>query len=146
MSRSALERRDVLVETVAGPEEPEIRQTSPPRTRKDYGIIRKEGDDLHRPPTLGHQEMEVEVKINPVPKCLNGRDDSRHKLAPGCHLEITGQGPEGAATKISQEPAIVLEEYPQHLGDDKDDLTVRNIQEERLPHPLAPLLQPLRMT
>jgi len=36
MSRSALERRDVSVETVAGPEEPEIQQTSPPRTREDY--------------------------------------------------------------------------------------------------------------
>ena len=36
MSRKALESRDVSVETVAGPEEPEIRQTSPPRTREDY--------------------------------------------------------------------------------------------------------------
>jgi hypothetical protein len=29
----------------------------------------------------------------------------------------------------------VSEEEPEHLGDDKDDLTVGDIQEECLPHP-----------
>ena len=40
---------------------------------------------------LGHQEMEVGVEIDPVPKCLDGRNDSRRKLAPGHHLEIMSQ-------------------------------------------------------
>jgi len=44
---------------------------------------------------------------------------------------------------IPQELALELEEHPQHLGNDKNHLAVRDIEEERLPHPLAPLLQPL---
>ena len=87
--------------------------------------------------------LEVRVKIEPVPKCLNGRDDSGPKLAPGYNLEVTGQGPEGRAAKITQEAPLVFEEGSEHLGDHKDHLTVGDIQEERLPHPLAPLLQPL---
>ena len=50
-------------------------------------------------PALGHQEMEGGVKIHPVPECLNGRDDSRHQLAAGCSLKISGQGPEGRAAE-----------------------------------------------
>jgi len=38
---------------------------------------------------------------------------------------------------ISQEPALVLEEDPQHLGDGEDNLTVRHVQEKRLPHPFT---------
>jgi hypothetical protein len=33
--------------------------------------------------TLGQQEVEMGMKIDPVPKCLNGRNDSGSKLAPG---------------------------------------------------------------
>jgi hypothetical protein len=33
--------------------------------------------------TLGHQEMEMGVKIDPVSKGLNGRDNPGHQLAPG---------------------------------------------------------------
>jgi hypothetical protein len=39
------------------------------------------------------------MEIDPVPKCLNGRDDSGHQLAPGYNLELTGQGPEGQAAE-----------------------------------------------
>jgi hypothetical protein len=42
--------------------------------------------------------------------------------APSHNLEITGQGPEGAAAKIPQELALELEENPQHLGDREDHL------------------------
>ena len=45
------------------------------------------------------------------------------------------------AAKIPQEPALVLEEDPQHLGDGKDDLAMGDIQKECLPHPLAPFLK-----
>jgi hypothetical protein len=39
---------------------------------------------------LGHQKMEVREKIDPVSECLNGRDDSGPKPAPGYNLEISG--------------------------------------------------------
>jgi len=38
---------------------------------------------------------------------------------------------------------VGVEEDPQHLGDGEDDLAMRNIQEKRLPHPLAPCLNAL---
>ena len=47
--------------------------------------------------------------------------------------------------ELPQQPAVVLEEYPQHPGDGEDDLAVRDIEEKFLSHPLAPLLKPLRM-
>jgi hypothetical protein len=64
---------------------------------------------------LSHQEVEVRVKIDLVPKCLNGRDDPGHKLASGYNLAIAGQRPEGQAAERPEEPAVVLEEDPQHL-------------------------------
>jgi hypothetical protein len=94
--------------------------------------------------TLGHQEMEVQ--IDPVPEGLDGGNDSRRQRAPGHNLEVSGQGPEGAAAEIAEEPTIELEEDPQPLGDGEDDLAMRHVQEKRLPHPLAPLLDPLGMT
>jgi hypothetical protein len=51
--------------------------------------------------------MEVHVKIDPVPKGLNGGDDPGRKRAPGHNHEISGQGPRGAAAEIPQETAIV---------------------------------------
>jgi hypothetical protein len=38
-----------------------------------------------------------------------------------------------AAAKISPEPALELEEDPEHLRDREDDLAVRDIQKKRLP-------------
>jgi hypothetical protein len=90
--------------------------------------------------------MEVGVEIDPVPESLDDGNDAGRKRAPGHNLEISGQGPEGAAAEIPQEPALELEEDPQHLGDGEDDLAMRDIQEKRLPHPLSPFLQPLGMT
>ncbi len=40
---------------------------------------------------LGHQEMEMRVKIDPVAKGLNGRDDPGHDIARGDHFEITDE-------------------------------------------------------
>jgi len=37
------------------------------------------------------------MEIYPVPECLDGRSDAGRKHAPGHNLEISGQGPEGAA-------------------------------------------------
>ena len=47
--------------------------------------------------------------------------------------------------ELPQKSAVVLEEETQHPGDGEDDLAVRGIQEELLPHPLAPLFQPFCM-
>jgi len=109
----------------------------------DPGDLMEEACLIHS--TLGHQEMDVGVEIDPVAECLNGGNNSGHQLAPGCYLEITGQGPEGAAAELPLQPAIVLKEDAQHLRDGEDDLAVGDIQEKLLLHPLAPLLKPLRM-
>jgi SAM-dependent methyltransferase len=49
------------------------------------------------------------VEIDPVPEGLDGGHDPRRKRAPGHNLEISGQGPEGAAAKIAQEPKYWIE-------------------------------------
>jgi hypothetical protein len=80
-----------------------------------------------------------------APRLLNGGNDPGHTLSPGCHLEISSQRAEGAATKFPQKPAVVFEEDAQHPGDGEDDLAVGDIEEKLLPHPLAPFLQALGM-
>ena len=95
--------------------------------------------------TLGHQELEVRVTIDPVYERLNGGNNPGHQLPAGYHLKITRQRAESRAAELPQQPAVVLEEYPQHPGDGEEDLAVRDIEEECLPHPLSPLLQPLGM-
>ena len=66
-------------------------------------------------PSFSHQKMEVGVKIDPVPEGLDGRDDAGRKRAPGQDLEVSGQGPEGAAAEVPQQTALELEEDPRHL-------------------------------
>jgi hypothetical protein len=61
-------------------------------------------------------------------------------------LEVDRKGLDGAAADLPEEFSPELEEDPQRLGDREDDLAVRNIQEQCLPHPLTPLLQPLGVT
>ena len=52
------------------------------------------------------------MKIYLVPERLDGCDDAGRKRAPGHSLEVTAQGPEGAAAEIAEETAIELEEDP----------------------------------
>jgi hypothetical protein len=85
------------------------------------------------------------VEIDAVPERLDDGDNAGLERRPGRSLQIEEKRPLGTAAKIAQEPALELEEEAQHLGDREDDLAVRDIEEERLPHPLAPLLQPLGM-
>jgi hypothetical protein len=90
--------------------------------------------------------MEVRVKVDPIPKGLNRGDDARRDIFL-CHSpEVDGQGVDGTATEVAEEIALILEEDAEHLGDGEDHLTVRDIQKECLPHPLAPLLKALGMT
>jgi len=96
-------------------------------------------------PALGHQEMERGVEIDAVPERLDDGDKAGLEHRPRCGLKIKEKRPDGTAAKIPQELPLELEEHPEHLRDDEDHLTMRNIEEERLPHPLAPLLKPLGM-
>ena len=85
------------------------------------------------------------MKIDAVSESLDDGDNPRLKLRSRHRLKIEKKRPDATAAKLPQELALELEENPQHLGDGEDDLAVRNIQKERLPHPLAPLLQPFGM-
>ena len=122
------------------------------------GIIGDEGDDLHHSPAFGagHRVHLIDlpdhgrptfgrVEINAVPEGLDDGDNAGLERRPGRNLQIEEKRPLGTAAKIPQELPLELEEHPEHLGNRKDHLTMRNIQEERLPHPLAPLLKTLGM-
>jgi len=96
-------------------------------------------------PALRHQEMEMRVEIDAVPEGLDDGDNPRLERRPGRSLQIEEKRPFGTAAKIPQELPLELEEHPEHLRDDEDHLTMRDVEKERLPHPLAPLLKPLGM-
>jgi hypothetical protein len=78
-------------------------------------------------------EPKLQVIDNPVPKSLDGRDNTGRKHAPSQDFKIASQGPEGTAAEITEEPTLELEEDPQHLGNGEDHLAMRNIQKELLP-------------
>ena len=86
------------------------------------------------------------MEIDAVSERLDDGDNSRLKSRPRRGLKIEEKRPDGTAAELTQEPALEFEEHPQHLGNREDHLAVRNVQEERLPHPLPPFLQPLGMT
>ena len=67
------------------------------------------------------------------------------KLCARDSLEVFEEGIDSRLAKISQKPALVAEEDAQHFGDGKYHLTVGDIQQELLPHPLSPFLPPLGM-
>jgi len=65
---------------------------------------------------LGHQEVEVGTKIDPVPKWLDGRDDSGLKRTPGHFLEVYRQGVDSAAVNISRSRRLYLKKRRSILG------------------------------
>jgi hypothetical protein len=95
---------------------------------------------------LGHQEMQMGVEIDPVAKCLNGRDDSGPKLTPRDSREITDEGAKSRAAELPQEltlelvkktlaaagyevyAASELVEFDTLLGKVKPDLVIVDIQ------------------
>ncbi len=83
------------------------------------------------------------MEIDAASECLDDGDNPRLKRRPGRCLKIEENRSDGATTKIAQEPALELEKTPQHLGNRKDHLTMRDVEKERLPHPLTPLLKTL---
>ena len=89
--------------------------------------------------------MQMRVEIDPVAEGLDDGDNPGLERPPRHGPQINENRPDRTAAEIPQKPALELEEDPQHLGDREDHLAVRDAQEERLPHPHAPLLQPLGM-
>ncbi len=87
-------------------------------------------------PALGHQKMEMRVKIDGVSECLDDGEKAGFERRVRYGLKIEEKRPLSPAAKIAQELALKLE----------DHLTVRDIQKKRLPHPLAPLLKTFGMT
>jgi hypothetical protein len=72
----------------------------------------------------------VEVgEIDRVAKGLVDGDDAGRKRPPGEELDITGQGPEGAAAEIPQEPPLGLERALQPL---KSLLCILNVEDIRV--------------
>jgi len=71
------------------------------------------------------------------------RTSARDEIFPCRGLEINRQGVDGRAAKPPEQLAVELKEDPQHLGDREDHLAVWYIEKKRLPHPLAPFLDPL---
>jgi hypothetical protein len=95
---------------------------------------------------LGHQEMEVRVEVDPIPESLDGDNDTGDEIFARHGLKIDRKGFDGASAELTEEPAPELEEYPQRLGNRENNLAMSDIQEQRLPHPLAPRLQALGLT
>jgi hypothetical protein len=87
--------------------------------------------------------MQMGVEIDAVPEGLDDGDNAGLERRPGRSLQIEEKRPLSTAAKIPQELALELKEEAQHLGNDEDHLTMRDVEKERLPHPLASLLQPL---
>jgi len=57
---------------------------------------------------------------------------SGNKLSIGGCLEVQQEDPHGCLAELAQKPALVLKEYAQHFWNDKDDLTMRDIQQKLL--------------
>jgi len=58
-------------------------------------------------PALGHQEMEAQVKVNPILKGLDRGDDARRDICL-CHSpEVDGQGVGGTAAEVPRRLAYL---------------------------------------
>jgi len=57
-------------------------------------------------PALGHQKMEMGMKIDAVPEGLDDGDNPRLKGRPRHSLKIEEKRPDATAAKIPQEPAL----------------------------------------
>jgi len=112
-----------------------------------------EGDDSH-PATTCRTTKRIDLVDFPdhlCPASLRNRCNlifnhhSWHELkACGC-LQGFHKCTHRAETEIIEEFSLEAEEKTQHLRNSKDNLTVGDIEQKLLPHPLAPFLTSLRM-
>lgn len=130
----------------------------------DHRIVGDESDDAHFSLAFGADQGVdlVNLADHPGPTAagdlrafLLDAQELRQALLSLAHLppmsigikaEVTEEGLDGRLAELAQKPALILEEDAQHPGDGEDDLAVRHIQEELLPHPLAPFLKAFGMT
>ncbi len=96
---------------------------------------------VHSP--FGHQEMHVRVEVDTVAEGLDGDDDPGNERLSCQRLKVDREGLDRRPAEVPQEPTPVLEEDPQRLGDRQHHLAMRDIEKQRLPHPLTPLLPTL---
>ena len=90
--------------------------------------------------------MDMGMEVDTVAEGLDHGHHSRHKpKACGCVQKFHKRAHRREAERIEELP-LVTEEETQHLGDDKDHLTMWDIQEKLLPHPLSPHITAFGMT
>ncbi len=90
--------------------------------------------------SLCEKKVQVRVKIYSGSKRLYHGHNTWYNFFACYGPEVFQNCPFSAETETTEKRAFVFEEYSQHLGNGEDHLAVRNIKQERLPHPLAPLL------
>ncbi len=96
--------------------------------------------------SFGNQDMDMGMEVDAITKSLDHGHRSRHKRKTcGCVQEFH-ECPHRRETERIEELSLEAEKQTQHLGDCEDHLTVGDIQQELLPHPLSPFLSSLGMT
>jgi hypothetical protein len=96
--------------------------------------------------SFGNQYMDMRMEVDAITESLDHGHYSRHKLkARGCVQEFY-KCTHRRETEIIEELSLKAEKQPKHFWKGEDNLTVRNIIQKFLPHPLAPLLTAPGMT
>ncbi len=96
--------------------------------------------------SLARQDMDMGMEVDAVAKSLNNGHHSRHKLKPCGSVQEFHKCSYSRETERIEELSLEAEKQTQHFGNGKDHLAMRDIQQELLPHPLAPHLTALGMT
>jgi len=95
--------------------------------------------------SLGHQTVNVGMKIDALSEGLDHSHHSRHELQ-GCGcVEKPQKCAHCAETERIEELSVKTKEKTQHFGNGKDDLSMANFKEKFFPHPLAPFLAAFSM-
>jgi len=89
--------------------------------------------------------MDMRMEVDAITEGLNHSHYSRHKLKICGGVEEFHKCTDRRETEIIEELSLEAEEKTQHLRDGEDHLTVRDIQEKLLPHPITPLLTAFSM-
>jgi hypothetical protein len=129
---------------------PRIRPSGRIIVPNDFGILLKTIDFspistspiIKSIPSAARPGDELQIIHRP----LDDGNDTGLECFPRASLKIEKKRLDRAAAKISQEPALELEEDPAHLRHREDDLALQDIQKKRLPHPLPPFLKPVGVT
>ncbi len=86
------------------------------------------------------------MQIDAIAEGLDHGHYSRHQLMVCDGLEVFQKSLNRSQGEGGQKRPSEAEEKTQHLRDGEDNLTVGDIQQKLLPHPLAPFLPAFGMT